>query len=283
MTNRRIEAFAHGEGDAPGLLVSVRSAPEAIAALEGGADVIDVKEPGRGALGAADAATIDSIVRAVAGRAPVTAALGEVVEFDFNDNALIDGKIPAGIELFKFGLAGCGSIDNWQDRWQAAVKRLAASSPASAARPVAVVYADWQAANAPEPESILQAGVELRCPALLVDTWDKSAGGLFTHWSAAQVLRFVQTARTRQLAIVLAGSLQGEEFVAAARLAPDLLAVRTAACRGGREGTVNNCRVRQLKQCIVAIAHETKESPQTEIGRSNTVTRLELGCSSSPG
>ena len=40
--------------DRPGLLVSVRSADEAIAALAGGADVIDVKEPNRGALGAAD-------------------------------------------------------------------------------------------------------------------------------------------------------------------------------------------------------------------------------------
>ena len=39
--------------NSPGLLVSVRSAAEAITALEAGADVIDVKEPSRGALGAA--------------------------------------------------------------------------------------------------------------------------------------------------------------------------------------------------------------------------------------
>ena len=35
-------------------LVSVRSPEEALAALEGGADLIDVKEPSRGPLGAAD-------------------------------------------------------------------------------------------------------------------------------------------------------------------------------------------------------------------------------------
>src|SRR5947209_8028398 len=39
---------------APGLLVSVRSAAEARAALDGGAALIDIKEPARGPLGRAD-------------------------------------------------------------------------------------------------------------------------------------------------------------------------------------------------------------------------------------
>ncbi len=84
------------------LLVSVRSAAEAEAALAGGAALIDVKEPARGALGRADDAVIADVVRAVAGRAPVSAALGE----------LRDGApaLPAGLGLLSFvkcGLAGC--------------------------------------------------------------------------------------------------------------------------------------------------------------------------------
>ncbi len=63
------------------LLVSVRSAAEAEAALAGGAHVIDVKEPSRGSLGRADDATIDEVVRVVAGRRPVSAALGELHDF----------------------------------------------------------------------------------------------------------------------------------------------------------------------------------------------------------
>ena len=50
------------------LLVSVRSAAEAEAALSGGASVIDVKEPTRGALGRADDAVIADVVRSPAGR-----------------------------------------------------------------------------------------------------------------------------------------------------------------------------------------------------------------------
>ena len=64
----------------PGLLVSVRNVTEALTALEAGADVIDVKEPTRGSLGAADSATLAAIAQAVGGRAPVTAALGELTD-----------------------------------------------------------------------------------------------------------------------------------------------------------------------------------------------------------
>ena len=67
-----------GEDGMTRLLVSVRSAAEAEAALTGGASVIDVKEPTRGALGRADDGAIADVVAAVAGRAPVSAALGEL-------------------------------------------------------------------------------------------------------------------------------------------------------------------------------------------------------------
>ena len=61
------------------LLVSVRSAEEAEAALHGGAALIDVKEPRRGALGRASDGILADVVRTVAGRRPVSAALGELL------------------------------------------------------------------------------------------------------------------------------------------------------------------------------------------------------------
>jgi uncharacterized protein (UPF0264 family) len=55
----------------PRLLVSVRDAAEAVEALAGGADWIDLKEPQRGPLGAVDAVTARDVVHVVAGRVPV--------------------------------------------------------------------------------------------------------------------------------------------------------------------------------------------------------------------
>ena len=50
-------------------LASVRDDAEAEIALEAGADIVDLKEPSRGALGAVDPSTITATVRTVAGRA----------------------------------------------------------------------------------------------------------------------------------------------------------------------------------------------------------------------
>ncbi|MFL5577756.1 MAG: (5-formylfuran-3-yl)methyl phosphate synthase, partial [Gemmatimonadaceae bacterium] len=59
------------------LLVSVSSAAEAAAALAGGADLVDAKDPSAGALGAVSDGALRGIVAAVSGARPVSAALGD--------------------------------------------------------------------------------------------------------------------------------------------------------------------------------------------------------------
>jgi uncharacterized protein (UPF0264 family) len=239
-------------GSGPGLLVSVRSADEALEALAGGADVIDVKEPRRGSLGAADAPVIAEVVRAVSARATVSAALGELVELESKGSDLNRTTMLGGVSLFKIGLSGCRENANWLLVWRDVIKQLIDGRRAAASRPVAVAYADWQAASAPEPMQVLQAAVEARCPALLVDTWDKSSGSLFKCWPPADLHCFAEEVRSHGIALVLAGSLMGAAVGDAARLGPDLIAVRTAACRGGRDGRVCRQLVRALKQSIAA-------------------------------
>src|SRR4051794_16896845 len=94
---------------APGLLVSVRSAEEAACALAGGAALIDVKEPLRGALGRADDAVIRAVVQAVGAARPVSAALGEWAE---QDQSIPD----LGLMYVKWGLAGCGQRRDWRQQ-----------------------------------------------------------------------------------------------------------------------------------------------------------------------
>src|SRR4051812_42317194 len=106
----------------PGLLVSVRSPEEALAALTGGADVIDVKEPDRGSLGAADPGTITDIARAVNGRAPVTAAVGELVDWKQFEFVGPRSSQHDAVLLFKFGLSFCEEIADWPVRWSAAIQ-----------------------------------------------------------------------------------------------------------------------------------------------------------------
>ncbi|MBI3863420.1 MAG: hypothetical protein HY290_16135, partial [Planctomycetia bacterium] len=90
----------------PQLLVSVRSAAEAAAAIAGGCDVLDVKEPSRGPLGMADVSTIAAIIdaaRAAQPSAPVSVALGEAADWAPDRQP---PQLPAGIAYLKLGTAG---------------------------------------------------------------------------------------------------------------------------------------------------------------------------------
>jgi hypothetical protein len=226
----------------PALLVSVRNPDEADTAIRGGADWIDVKEPSRGPLGAADSAMVAAVVDRVAGGLPVSAAGGELLERP-HDRASVDAARP-GVRFVKFGLAGCVDRADWPQLWRTAQAQ---------ARPtelIAVVYADWQRARAPVPADVLRLAREAGSPALLVDTYDKSAGSLFDAWPAAELADWVRTVRNAGVPLALAGSLRGPLVGQAALLAPDWIAVRGAACSAGRCGTINGSRVAAVRAAI---------------------------------
>ena len=230
----------------PGLLVSVRDAIEAEVALRGGADWIDVKEPKRGALGAAEPETIRSVLETVAGRAPVSVAVGEFQEVQ--SEYLLEPIVQSGAAAWKLGLAHCGPDPTWARRWHALIDRCGSQTP-----PVAVVYADWRSADAPSPREILGEAIIGRSPALLIDTYFKSQGTLFDVWPEDDLKRFIAEVRVAQLPLVLAGSLRDEGLGRAAQLGPDLVAIRGAACLGGRSGPL--CATRVARICRVLAAH----------------------------
>jgi (5-formylfuran-3-yl)methyl phosphate synthase len=216
------------------LLVSVRSAEEARAAVEGGAAVIDVKEPDRGPLGRASAETWRAVREAVPPGIPVSVALGELR--DWEDAEKGDFK---GIAYRKLGLAGAGS--GWRARW-AEVRRRGGSGP----RWVAVAYADWQTAGSPEPDEVLAEALDAPdCAGVLVDTWDKA------HPSPLDAtdgwMGWVARARRSGRFVALAGGLDLAAIRQLAPLGPDLFAVRGAACdRSDRRGEVSRDRVARL-------------------------------------
>jgi hypothetical protein len=221
------------------LLVSVRSAAEAHTALAGGAALIDIKEPARGALGRADDGVIDEVVAAVGGRRPVSAALGEWTD--------AIGKFPdADLTYVKWGLAGCTR----QSDWRASLCQMLDRRQ----RPQVVLtaYADWQCARAPAIEDVFAlarpGGV------LLVDTHCKDAGKsrptLLDWLPVAWITDLCARCREARVRIALAGSLGLTEIHALADARPDWFAVRGAVCDGDRHGTVQLDKVRQLVELL---------------------------------
>ncbi len=225
------------------LLVSVRDAKEAHAALRGGADLIDAKEPNKGSLGAASPGDWLRIVETVNSQTPVSAALGELLDDDLTSRVKQLGEF--GFRFAKVGLAGCAHVSDWQQRWRAFKHSLPTNTEA-----VAVAYADWQRANSPAPRDVLQFAINNPCGAFLIDTFEKSSGGLLQLLDLEEVSAIVRTANCNSLISVLAGSLNAASIDSVLQCAPSYIAVRGAVCSGHRTMSLDESLVHELATMI---------------------------------
>jgi len=227
------------DGHYPRLLVSVRSAEEAVAALDGGASIIDIKEPQRGSLGRADDATITAILNAVAGRKLVSAACGELLE---------NLPLPQTNRLayVKWGLANCGPIRNLASRLEKAAAKLP-----GLCRAVAVAYADWQRAQAPAPEAVFRLARDHRWGAVLIDTWKKDRKSLLDFLTLNRMQGLVKECQEAGIPVALAGSLNRSSIESLRPLCPAIVAVRGAVCLdGNRNKEIDSDRVRRLSALL---------------------------------
>jgi uncharacterized protein (UPF0264 family) len=231
------------------LLVSVRSAAEAEAAVAGGASVIDVKEPDRGPLGCA-LPQVWQEVRAVVPRAlPVSVALGEIGEWTAGSRQPPEPEAFGGVAYRKLGLASAGL--RWAQEW-ADLRTRFGPGPLW----IAVVYADWEEAGAPHPDAVLETALAAAdCAGILIDTWNKSQPSPLAD-NATWRAWFSAARRQRPILIALAGGLDWESIVRLAPLGPDLFAVRGAACAAGdRQGQIDRSRVARLVDAINDLPH----------------------------
>jgi uncharacterized protein (UPF0264 family) len=219
------------------LLVSVADLREARAALAGGADVIDAKDPRRGALGAVARHRLRAICDAVGAHRPISAALGDADQADQIGRAA-QAAAAAGVAYAKVGFRGIGSPTR--------VRQLAAAARAAAGfRLILVGYADWERVDGPRPAVVLEVAAAVGAAGVLMDTASKEAG-LFDLVSRTAVAAWVAAAREAGLLTALAGGLDGPEIQTAWEAGADIVGVRGAACDGGRTGRVSVTKVAAL-------------------------------------
>jgi uncharacterized protein (UPF0264 family) len=231
------------------LLVSVRSAAEVAAAVAGGADIVDAKEPARGALGAVSGHVLREIALGVPAGVSLSIALGDPRDVAALEVAMaaLEGLAPRPSRVYvKIGLSTAG------DRAKALLGALVDLASRTAIRPsvIAVAYADHLAAGAPAPETVARLAAATGAEGVLLDTWAKDRGDLFHHLPEPSLRAWIGQARSAELLVALAGSLSIEGVRAVAELPADIVGVRGAACLGGREGVVSEGRVAELKAAL---------------------------------
>jgi uncharacterized protein (UPF0264 family) len=238
------------------LLVSVTNAAEATAALAGGADVIDAKNPLAGALGPVSPHTLRAIHAIVAGARLVTAAIGDAAgEGEIERTA--GTFAAAGAGLVKVGFAGISSASRIEALIKAAVRgvtaiRLTASAKAMAVKKpdpigvIAVAYADADRVASLAAGALIDVAARAGAAGVLLDTADKSGAGLRALMTPAVLGRWVAEAHDAGLLVALAGRLTAEDLAFVRDADADIAGVRGAACEGGRNGRVSTEKVALL-------------------------------------
>jgi uncharacterized protein (UPF0264 family) len=232
------------------LLVSPTDENDAIEAVAGGADIIDVKDPTAGSLGAAAPELIRRVKKAVGQSIPVSAALGDVPNLSGTVAQAALGASIAGADYVKVGLHGTRSHEDARDVLRCVVQTLDDFNRDSIT--VAALYADHNRAGTIDPLDLPLIVQGIGVEVVMVDTAIKDGKNLFDFMSDAEVSKFIQASRKQNLEVALAGSLNGETFERAARLNPDIVGVRTAALPGGNRnsGRVDSSLVAELKEIL---------------------------------
>lgn len=215
------------------LLISVTDAEEARAALQGGADIIDVKNPAEGALGAAMVTALREVCTSLPPDRPSSAALGESTAQSGALALAAYGAATLGVSYVKVGLRTANPNE-------AVASLRAVRSGAHLANPacvvVAVGYADATRVGALPWTLLPEVAHAAQIGGCMIDTALKDGHTLFDYCDERALQRWLDTCRRAGLLCALAGSLGLADLPALRRLHPDVVGFRGAACRGDRAG-----------------------------------------------
>jgi uncharacterized protein (UPF0264 family) len=230
------------------LLVSVANAEEAAAARDGGADLIDAKDPSSGALGAVSLPTLSEIHAAVVGARPLTAALGDA-EDEHDIERMAFEYSATGCAFVKVGF-GTGTSTARMRSLLAAAVRGARRGSGDRCGVVAVAYADERDVMSGALVDLVDLASGEGARGVLLDTADKNGPGLTQLIRPLTLRAWVSRAHDGSLLAAVAGRLTLEDLPSVQDSGADIIGVRGAACKGGRSGRVTAANVRLLRTSI---------------------------------
>ena len=223
----------------PRLLVSVRDADEAVLAALAGVDLIDAKDPSRGALGALSPDHVRAIVARVEGRALTSAVAGEPDPAGLAP--CIEAMADTGVAFVKVAVRPALTGDE-----------LARAASAAPGRLIAVLFAEDHRTDDLVPR-LSRAGFL----GAMIDTAGKDGRRLTDHLPLTVLGAFVEACRSHGLVSGLAGSLALPDIDRLAPLGAHYLGFRGGLCAtGDRTRGLDPARVAEAVRVLRARARQ---------------------------
>ena len=230
------------------LLVSPMNMEEAHAALAGGADIMDVKNPKEGSLGANFPWVIRSVADLARGKVPVSATIGDM-EFKPGTASLAAlGAASSGADYVKAGLLGVKTCDQAEEMLKAIVRAVKDLDPKK--KVVASGYSDYLRVGSISPMLLPAAASEAGADVVMVDTAIKDGKPTFDFMGEKDLADFIELGHSNDLEVALAGSIGFPHLETLLRLQPDIIGVRGIVCGGDRRSAVKEELVVKVKSAL---------------------------------
>jgi uncharacterized protein (UPF0264 family) len=232
------------------LLISPINTEEAREAIKGGADIIDVKNPKEGSLGANFPWVIKNIREITPEGMHVSATLGDVPYKPGTVSLAAAGAVVSGADYIKVGLYGTQNYKEALEVMENVVK--AVKDFDKEALVVASGYADAHRVDAIDPMEIPRVAADSGADLAMVDTAIKDGKTLFDFMDKDKLLEFNNNIHDYGLKSALAGSIKKNQLKLLYEIGCDVVGIRGAACTGGdrNKGTINHTAVHELKSLI---------------------------------
>jgi uncharacterized protein (UPF0264 family) len=232
------------------LLVSPRDEEEALEAIAGGADIIDVKNPSEGSLGANFPWTIRQIRELVPRPIEVSATIGDMPNLPGTASLAALGAVVSGADYVKVGLLGPRTFDDAVSLMRSVSRTIKEYN--KRVKIVAALYADWERAGTIDPRLIPDIARKSGSHVAMIDTKIKDGKRLFDFLSLDELEVIAERARGMGILSAFAGSLKKDDIPVLAKLNVDVIGVRRAACEGVDRisGRISRRKVRELADII---------------------------------
>jgi uncharacterized protein (UPF0264 family) len=232
------------------LLISPTDEKEAVEAIAGGADIIDVKNPKEGALGASFPWVIKRIKEITPTNIEVSCAIGDAPNFPCAVSLAALGAATTGVDYVKVGLHGVKTKEEAVFLMQNVAKAVKGCN--SSIKVVATGYADAKRIGSVNPLLVPEIAREAEADVAMIDTAIKDGKSLFAFLTTDQLRNFVNAAHMHGLKVALAGSLREEDLPAVHALGADVVGFRGAACTNGDRvnGRITRDKVRALAAAV---------------------------------
>ena len=234
---------------------------EALEAITGGADIIDVKNPKEGALGANFPWVIKRIKEITPKNLKVSCTLGEVGNFPGSVSLAALGAASLGVDYIKVGLYGIKTPKEAIFLLQNVSRAAKEYNPKIK---IAIAgYADAERIGAINPLLIPEIGNKSQVDVAMIDTSVKDGKNLFDYLTKEKLKKFVDSAHGFGLEAALAGSLKKQDLPIVHSLGTDIAGLRGAACTNSNR--VKGQITRKLVSELVEVLRQAK--PQAFVKR----------------